>query len=160
MLAEAGVGISPLLDRLPVLLPEKQEGDTLVALKLPMDLVPVRFDPGRGCRSFLLLQNLCQKSLGTRFRQGPGNEFELPKVLGNGGRGQGQALGNGSSRHFHLAGESENLSGMVHRQPRVWHRIPPDLGDSKHRQSGGYGVHARETTRAEPEGVFAMSENA
>ena len=41
---------------------------------------------------------------------------------------------------------------MVHRKPRVWHRIPPDLGGSKQRQSGEYGVHARETTREEPEG--------
>ena len=76
MQAEAGGGISPLLDRLPVLFPEEQEGDALVALELPMDLVPVRFDLGRGCRSFLLLQNLGQKCLRTRFRQGTENEFD------------------------------------------------------------------------------------
>ena len=33
----------------------------------------------------------------------------------------------GPSRHFHLAGQAENLTGMVHGQPRVRHRIPPVL---------------------------------
>ena len=73
VLAEAGVGISPLPGCLPVLFPEEQEGDTLVALELPMDLSPVRKDTGRRCRNVLFLQSLCQKRLGTRFRQGPGN---------------------------------------------------------------------------------------
>ena len=84
MHAEAGVGISPLPGCLPVLFPEKQEGDTLVALKLLMDLGPVREDPGRRCRNFLFLQNLCQKRLGTRFGHGPGNPLKLLEILGDG----------------------------------------------------------------------------
>ena len=105
MLAEAGVGISPLLDRLPVLFPEKQEGDTLVALKLPMDLVPVRFDPGRGCRSLLLLQDLGQERFPTRLGQGPGNRLKLLEILGDGRGREGQALCNGPSRHSFFAGQ-------------------------------------------------------
>ena len=84
MYAEAGVGISLLLGRLPVLFPEEQESDALVALKLPMDLGPIRFDPGRGCRSFLLLQDLGQKRLAPGIGQGPGNRLKLSEVFGNG----------------------------------------------------------------------------
>lgn len=115
MLAEAGVGISPRLDRLPVLIQEKQEGDTLVALKLPMDLVPVRFDPGRGCRRFLLLQNLGQKCLGPRFGQGTENEFDaegtwqwLVPTFSSLGR-VGESLGHGSSATSRLASYSSGF---------------------------------------------------
>ncbi len=84
MQAEAGIGISPLLCCLPVLFPEEQEGDALVALKLPMDLIPVRFDPGRRRGRFLLLQDLRQERFPTRFGQGPGNRLKLLEILGNG----------------------------------------------------------------------------
>ena len=59
--------------------------------------------PGRRRGSFLLLQNLSQNRLASRIGQRLGNRLELFEILGNGGCGQGQALGNGSSRHFHLA---------------------------------------------------------
>jgi len=82
--AEAGVGISSLPGRLPVFFPEEQEGDPFVALELPVDLLPVRFDPGRGRRSFLLLQNLGQKRLSSRLGQGPGKRLEELEILGDG----------------------------------------------------------------------------
>ena len=50
MLAGAGIGLSPLLAGLPVLFPEEQKRDPLVALKFPMDLLPIRHNPGRGVR--------------------------------------------------------------------------------------------------------------
>ncbi len=100
---EAGVGISPLFAPLPILFPEEQKGDAFMALKFPMNLIPVREGPGRRRGSFLLFQNLRQKRLAAGIGQGPGNGLELPEVFGNRGCGQGQALGNGSSRHVHLA---------------------------------------------------------
>ncbi len=82
---EAGVGIPPLPGGDPVLLPEEQEGHPLVALKFPVNLSPVRFDPGRRRGSFLLLQSLGQKRLAARFGQGPGNRLKLLEVLRDGG---------------------------------------------------------------------------
>jgi hypothetical protein len=42
---EAGVGIPLVFDLLPVLLPEKEQGNALMALEFPVNRVPVRLDP-------------------------------------------------------------------------------------------------------------------
>lgn len=121
MHAEGGVGISPLLGRLPVLFLKEQEGDALVALEFMMDLIPIRKGPSGRSGTYHFLQRLHQKRLGAQFGQVQGNRLELLEVFGDARRRERLTSRNGLSRQAFIPGQPQNLSGVMHGQLRLTH---------------------------------------
>ena len=126
--AEPAVLVAVRLD-CPVLQPQQPQRDALVALKLPVHVLPVRLGPGNPRRRQGREQGGLQRSVVQSLRQRPGEagRGRPAHVVAHRAVGDAERRGDLAVAAPELVLQAHQFSNLPHGQPLLRHPLPPRL---------------------------------
>ena len=127
-LAEPAVLVAVRMNR-PILQPQQPQGHALVALKLPVDVPPVRLRPGNPRRRGSREQRRLQRGVVQLLRQRPREARRPcpPHVVAHRAVGDAERRGDLAVAAPELVLQAQQFSNLPHGQPLLRHPLPPRL---------------------------------